>query len=138
MARTTSTAVGKIIEVDSNTWTDLTPFIDTANELVTEVCAGVLDENGEPYYTDTRLELIERWLAAHFYAIADPRAGQEKAGPVSIEYQYKVDLNLNVTTYGQQAMILDSKGGLARLNQQVADGRLRSGPSVTWLGTEGE
>lgn len=137
MTRTTDSAVQGIIDVDTDTYPALTQFIDTANELVTEVCASVLDDDGNVYYSDTRLELIERWLAAHFYAVADPRAAMEKAGPVSQSLQHKVDLNLAVTTYGQQAMLLDTKGGLAALNGQATDGIQRSA-GVVWLGTESE
>lgn len=123
--RTTPTAVGKIIELDP-TITDITPFIDIASELVTEICvpAG---------YTDSRLEMIERWLAAHFYAIRDPRYASEKAGSVGASYQHEVGLNLAVTTYGQQAMILDTKGGLANLNKSTELGRARK-VSITHLG----
>lgn len=131
MARTDATNVKAIIEVDSTiivTDADLTPFITTANELVTELCTGT--QGPKTAYSATRLELIERWLAAHFYAIRDPRAKSEKAGSVSVNYQEKVDLNLSVTTYGQQAMMLDTNGALSRLN----DGK-GIAVSVLWLGT---
>jgi len=54
----------------------------------------------------------------------------EKAGSVGVNYQEKVDLNLSVTTYGQQAMMLDTNGGLRSLDKgkpyQV---------QVLWLGS---
>lgn len=132
MARTTATNIKKIIEVDTTIVpadADFIPFIDTANEIVTEMCTGT---NGPATkYTDTRLELIERWLAAHFYAIRDPRAKSEKAGSVGINYQGKVDLNLSVTTYGQQAMMIDTHGGLSKLNSGKSPAA-----AVLWLGTE--
>jgi len=131
MARTTATNVKKIIEVDTSiiaTDADLDPFIDTANELVTELCTG---SNGPKLaYSATRLELIERWLTAHFYAIRDPRAKSEKAGSVGVTYQEKVDLNFSVTTYGQQAILLDTNGALARLNKGKG-----VGISILWLGS---
>ena len=125
MARTTPELVAGIIEVD--TAIDLSPFILPANELVTELCvpAG---------YSDERLELIERWLSAHFYAIRDPRPVTERAGSVWFTAQSKVDLFLSVTHYGQQAMMLDTAGGLANLNKQ----KTRRSLSVHWLGTEEE
>jgi hypothetical protein len=122
--RTTAQLVAGIIEVDSNI--DLTPFIETASELVTEVCAIAS-------YSVTRLELIERWLSAHFYAIRDPRTTQEKAGSVGENFESKVDLNLALTRYGQQAMMLDTAGGLLALSS-AAPARSRT-PSVVWLGT---
>jgi hypothetical protein len=122
--RTTDEAVQGIIETNSNI--SLTPFIETANALVTEVCAD--------YYDDTRLELIERWLAAHFYAIRDPRRLQDRAAVVSKQIESRVDLGFDVTRYGQMAMRLDTNGGLATLNEQAkSGGKITTG--VTWLGT---
>ena len=130
MARTNATNVKAIIEVDSTiivSDSDLDPFINTANELVTELCTG---SNGpSTAYTSTRLELIERWLAAHFYAVRDPRVKSERAGAVGVNYQEKVDLNLSLTPYGQQAMMLDTNGALTRLNKGKG-----VGISILWLG----
>ena len=133
MPRTTQENVATVIDIMDGV--DITAYILTANELVTEVCASVTDDDGVAYYSDDRLELIERWLAAHFYAVNDPRAAMEKAGPVSQTLQYKVDLNLANTMYGQQAMVLDTQGGLAQLSKQAEDGKKRSA-GVFWLGSE--
>lgn len=127
MARTTSVLVAGIIEVDTTIALD--PFIFPANELVTEICVGV-------GYSDERLELIERYLAAHFYTLRDPRALNEKAGSVAATYQSKVDLNLATSHYGQHAMLLDTKGGLARLNAEMSKPRTQRTGSVTWVGTK--
>jgi hypothetical protein len=124
--RTTSAAVAGIIEVDSTI--SLTPFIEIANELVTECCDGA-------GYTDARLELIERWLAAHFYSVRDQRASSETAGRVSESKQTKVDLGFNVTVHGQQALRLDTAGGLAALDKRTLAGR-KASVGVTWLGTD--
>ena len=132
MARTNATNVKAIIEVDSSiivSDSDLDPFINVANELVTEMCTGA---NGpDTDYSVTRLEYIERWLSAHFYAIRDPRAKSEKAGSVGVSYDTKVGMNLSLTTYGQQAMMLDTNGGLARLDKGKG-----VNVGVTWLGKE--
>lgn len=125
MPRTTPVQVSSVIETDGGI--DLAPFISTANELVTECC-------GDVGYTETRLELIERWLTAHFYAIRDPRAQSEKAGSVAASYAMKVDMHLQATQYGQQALTLDTNGGLAALNQRALKGKLAQA-SVKWLGT---
>lgn len=126
MARTTYTAVAEIIEVDATISTDLVPFIEAANHLVTKVCTNT-------GYDATDLELIERWLAAHFYAIRDPRYLVERAGSVLAEYQNKVDLGLDVTTYGQQAMRLAYFGELGKLNEKMKNGKIQP-ISVGWLG----
>ena len=140
--RTTVTAVQEIIETDETVLT-VAPFIETANALVTEVCATILQTDGvTPYYDSTRLELIERWLAAHFYAIRDPRRVSESVGSVREVFQFRLGLHLDVTTYGQQAMLLDTQGGLARLSASMKAGgkngagsRLISQVGVIWMGT---
>jgi len=108
--------VEEIIEIDDDY--NLDAFILTANELVTEMCTGTKGPQAPNEYSDARLELIERWLTAHFYHILDQRIKTEAAGSVRGEYQHKVDLNLAVTTYGQQAMMLDTNGALFDLSNR--------------------
>lgn len=126
MSRTTAALVRGII--DAPTTDDLDPFIAIANELVTEKCADV-----ESYGT-ARLELIERWLSAHFYTVYSPRTTQEKAGSVGETYQSKVDLGLNSSHYGQTAMRLDTNGGLAALDASTKKGGKKT-VGVTYVGT---
>lgn len=126
MARTTAENVALIVEVDADI--SLTPFIDMANELVTECCA-------DAGYTATRLELIERWLSAHFYVIRDPRASSESAG-VSISYANpNVGMAIHGTKEGQQALLLDTAGGLTALSKSSESGRGRT-VGVTWMGSD--
>ena len=136
MSRTTRTLISGIIELDLEIIPDdaaMLPFITMANELVTEACV----TNGPTTaYDGTRLELIERSLAAHFYTNRDPRSVDEKAGSVGNRYQSKVDLGFDTSHYGQSAMRLDTNGGLAKLNNDMKKGR--SSVGVVWLGTEVE
>ena len=70
--RTTFDAVALIAEVDTDVSADLAPFIETANYLVTQLCASatkLVNEVETPFYDDVALELIERWLSAHFYHV---------------------------------------------------------------------
>lgn len=127
MARTTPELVGGIIEVDASI--GLAPFIETASALVDDIAKA----DDEATLTDARLELIERWLSAHFYAVRDPRAFRERADRIELTYQSKVDLNLSVTHYGQQAMILDTTGWL-----RAASDNKRRTVSATWLGDEND
>ena len=122
--RTTPPLVAEIIEVDEDI--SLDPFITTASALVDDVASA--DTNGD--LTSDRLELIERWLSAHFYAMRDPRFVFERAGPVSATYQSKIDLNLALTHYGQQAMVLDTTGALRALSSGKRAAR------ASWLGTD--
>jgi hypothetical protein len=124
--RTTAEAVGGIIEVAATI--SLIPFIEVANALVTEHCS--TDD-----YDATRLELIERWLSAHFVAQRDVRISREKAGPVDLSYESVVALGFDNTRYGQMAMRLDSAGGLSALNEQAKQGaKITAG--ISWLGTD--
>jgi len=132
MSRTTPALLKTVIEVDEQSFSDanLEVFITVANELVTEFCA-------EAGFTDVRLELIERYLACHFYAIRDPRASSESAG-VSVSYlNPSVGMYFEGTTFGQQALLLDTSGALAALSKSTKDGG-KGTVGVTWLGTEAE
>jgi len=131
--RTTADAVRAIIQTIKSV--DLDPYIDAANELVSERCTGIfpgtldtLNKQDLPSYVPApggfqysayRLELIERWLSAHFYAVMDPRSVMEGAGSVKQELQGKVDLGLRSSLYGQQAMRLDTQGALAILDNSM-------------------
>lgn len=126
MARTTATEVGELVEVDSSI--SLTPFINAANELVTELCT---DSN----YTDVRLTMIESWLAAHFYLMRDQAVASEKAGSVSVNYQYKIGMQLAQTKQGQMAMQLDTAGNLASASKRMEDGEGGS-VSIGWMGED--
>ncbi len=135
MARTTPFGVVGIIDVDATI--DLTPFIDIANELVTELCTG--DLGPDPGYSTVRLELIERWLAAHFYTNRDPRPVNEKAGPVGEAFQSEVDLGFDTSHYGQTAIRLDTNGELAKLNRKtkkLEKAGTTQRASLLWIGTE--
>ncbi len=123
--RTTSAAVLGIL-TPADATISLTPFIEVANSVVNDVCLN----SG---YDATKLELIERWLAAHFFRIRDKAEGSEQAGSVLRSFQFKLGLNLAVTMYGQQAMVVDFKGNLAALSKRMELGI--AVPSVTWLGT---
>jgi len=126
MARVTSADVEELIDVDSSI--SLTPFINIANELVTELCT-------DSDYTDARLALIEALLAAHFYLMRDQAVDTEKAGSVSVKYQYKIGLMLQQTKQGQTAMLLDTAGNLAALSKRTEDGESAS-ISISWLGED--
>lgn len=132
--RTTDEAVRGIIDLDDDF--DTTPHIEAASSIVDSTC--ILKSS----YSDAQLELIERWLSAHFCAIQDPRATYDQTGAIMSSYESKVDLGLSLTRYGQQAMIIDTDGNLAALaNAQkkvstvlAVSKRTR----FTWLGTASE
>lgn len=138
--RTNEDLVGEVIEVNAAISVD--PFILAASSLVDVIAQAIADDpdsypesSTEGMTWEERLELIETWLAAHFYAVRDPRRTQEGVGSVQEQFQSKVDLGLNVTHYGQQAMLLDTTGTLrAMATGSVAATARRAG--VYWVGTE--
>lgn len=75
MARTTSALVIGIMGDDygpreNGVSPDLTPYIDTANALISRVNTCALTKNIT--LSTTELELLERWMAAHYYTKSDP------------------------------------------------------------------
>ncbi len=125
--RTVATAVEAILgdHYDGENSPSLTPFIDTANVVVDEVvtCAATRGTA----VSSTALELIERWLAAHFYAISDPIAKEKETGDAGAIFQGETEMGFDSTTYGQQAQALDPSGCLSSMSR----GRRAS---VGWLG----
>lgn len=114
--RTTPAAVRKICEVDDD-FDDaaLDPYLEAANSLVTDIVLPAYD----PPATPAKLELVERWLSAHFYSVRDPVSISEWISSLRTFYEYKVDLHLNLTRYGQQAILLDTSGSLAAFNNRL-------------------
>ncbi len=93
----------------------LTPFIATASVLVDRIStAGLADT--------TLLELLERWLAAHYYAVSDPAYKQDQRDSSSGTYEGQTGYGLMSTRYGQQALALDTTGTLQKLAGKDAPG----------------
>ncbi len=111
--RVSDDMVKEIIDIDENI-TNILPFIMTASNLVDRI------EKKDSTIDAGTLRLIEQWLSAHFVAISDMRSDNEKAGSVGQKFQYKLGLNLQVTMYGQQALIIDPTGLLKTLNSNDA------------------
>jgi hypothetical protein len=122
MPRTNADLVRGILKIKTSI--DITPFISDASDLIDEVVATQVKSDGlTPYHTGARLTRIETWLAAHFVAVAYRRRIQEGVSGVQSTYEGKVDLNLDVTEYGQQAKILDTSGALAKYNNAITDAK---------------
>jgi hypothetical protein len=127
--RTTASAIRGIVEVDAEFIdASLVPFIESASAIVDDVLA---DQD----LSDLRLELIERWLAAHFYVLRDPRRKSETVGPITQTLEMgKTGLHLQATQYGQTAMLLDSTGSLAQYNANLETPAHRLTVGVRYLG----
>src|SRR5712664_1974675 len=64
---------------------------------------------------------IERYLAAHYAALADNslRTTRERVGELQVEYSHTnmINIGLEYTRYGQAAMSLDKTGTLRRYSK---------------------
>lgn len=129
MSRTSSGDVEAILGGHYGGSTDLDAFILTAASLVGKCSAA--DTGGVHSASD--LELIERWLAAHFYAHSDQLTQTRSTGKASATFQGQTAMVFNSTQYGQTALALDTTGYLAKLQQQAMTGPKKAGG--VWLGT---
>jgi hypothetical protein len=122
MARTTDADVRAIID-DTSTISTTIP-IRTANVMVNWIAstcdaAGVLNAD--------QLTEIETWLAAHYYAIADPQYIAKATDGASATFQGQTGMRLSSTFWGQQAISLDVTGCLASRDKGSSVG-------LAWLG----
>ena len=101
----------ELIEILDTDLEDTTPFITTANLLVT----AKLSSEG---LDDDILKEIEKYLAAHFASLKDPRVAQEKIGDVAVTYEGKTGLGLDGTKYGQTVKMLDTTGILSSMGKK--------------------
>lgn len=129
MARTSPVLVKKILEEHYNGKSSLDPFIQTAGSLVDKVST---NDTGS-LLSSSDLELIERWLAAHFYWHSDQILRSEADGRASGAYQGRTEMIFLSSHYGQTALALDVTGYLAYLQRQAQEGRKRA--TAVWGGT---
>jgi len=123
--RTSDLAVRSILSGHYDGTASLKPFIDTATILVDRIESG--DSAG--VMTDAALEMVERYLGAHFYAHADQITQTRSTGGASGQFQGRTDLGFDSTQYGQTAKRLDATGLLVLLDQPQ-----RPKASCAWLG----
>jgi hypothetical protein len=106
MAYTEASDLKILLNDDTITDSVLETYIEVANEIVTDLLVG---EN----LGSTRLELIERYYAAHLYAFTRQTiATDEKIGEVSVKFAGKYGQGLDATSYGQIVQDLDTTGKL--------------------------
>ena len=132
--RTTEVAVKQILarNYDEDKQTEIYPFISAASVIVDRVitCAAAKSIT----LTTTETELIERWLAAHFYCAGpDLLYSSKSTAGASASFQGQTGMHLDSTSYGQMAKTLDYSGCLTEIDkrqEQTAGGRA----SGFWLG----
>ena len=121
--RTTAAAVTLLLR--KTPAKDLASFIETASSVVDDLAAIATT------LTAAKLEQIERYLTAHVYEISVPDVNSESVKGVSRKFRGKTDLGLNLTHFGQMAMIIDTTGTLRKMSRRGA-----VTPSADWLGYE--
>ena len=124
MSRTSDGNVGKIIDIASGDTLD--GEIATATLLVDDIASC------DSSVSAARLEIIERWLAAHYYAVRKGKYESKKTQDASAKFQGKTGMRIDSTFWGQQAISLDPTGCLLR--QSKGKNRIQ----LHWLGTEAD
>lgn len=120
--RTSLDAVEAILGPNMAEGTDLQPFIDTATAIVDGV-----EECADGGLSETKLELIERWLSAHCYAQMDQTKASKGTEGASASYHGQTGMFLRGTKYGQMALTLDSTGCLSSLTDPDTNTRVTAG-----------
>ena len=113
---------------------DLTMSIISAHSLVwNAIVANGCGDN----YPESKLALIEAWLAAHFHQVQTGIVTSESAGGASQSLSMVQEAHLMNTLFGQQAMLLDTNGCLAMLMAELEEaksGKKRKRVGLYWLG----
>ena len=128
--RTSEAAVKLILLQDYETdlspsSVSLVPFIDTASAVVdrVEACAVAKDKT----LTAAELELIERWLSAHFYVQSDQTYASKSSAGASASFHGQTGMHLESSRYGQTALNVDFSGCLTAIGK-------RQTARMAWLG----
>jgi hypothetical protein len=133
MARTTPGAVQGILGANWDGKTDLGQFITPANIVVNQVQKYALI--GLICYTHTpaELELIERWLAAHFYCQNDPLYMSSSVLGASGGFQRaSATEDFGSTDYGKSACRMDVSGKLTAIGKRQIAGGFHVGRHHGW------
>src|SRR3954470_15912665 len=101
MSRTTPSLVKGILlrDYDTRRNSDLQPFIDSASMIIDRVKVVSAQEGYS--LTDSELELLERWVAAHGYCMSDQPFAAKKTLSATATMHGKTGMRLEATKYGQ-------------------------------------
>lgn len=113
MVRAVDTEVQKLI---GDTSMDVDLFITQASLLVDEELATL-----SPVQSDSRLALIETYLAAHFAVLVKERGAiaSDEIEDAKERYHNVYAAGLKSTRFGQQAISMDKSGTLAKLSDMA-------------------
>lgn len=135
MARTTPEAVKTVLMADYGPLPDgtlpeeaIVAAIEEANILTTRLRLLAIQYKEITLATGSdTLEMVERLLAAHVYAMSDQPYASKSTGGASATFQGQTGLGLKGTKYGQRAMLVDYTRVLAALDE----GKIAT---TSWLG----
>lgn len=129
MARTTVGAVKAVLaaghDYDERRQPSLLPYVDIASSVVDDVvaCAAA---RGSPL-SAVKQELVERWLAAHYYKSSDQQYASKNTAGAGASFSGQTGKGIEGTKYGLAALDADPSGCLfEQAGHQVALG--------LWLG----
>lgn len=130
MPRTTEAAVKALMLPgrDYNLMTNpsLLGFIDTASSMIDDaVELAALDS---VVYSDRKLELLERWVAAWAHCMSSQQLASSSSLSASGSRTGQTAMGLEANFYGQTALRLDANGYLEQLDKGVET------VSIEWLG----
>jgi len=130
--RTNANAVKALLlpgrDYDSEQAPSLNPFIETASAMVDDVVS-CMAAKGATAYPAKRLELIERWLAAHYFKVSDKGYSSRSTEGASGNFDGQTAMYLESSLYGQTALRLDPSGCL-----DAAGGKELKIAGGGWLG----
>ena len=128
-ARTTIASVRGVLNRDYDGSANLQPYIDTATLVIDR--AKELATAEDVTLSSAVLEMMERWLAAHFYCQSDKPYQSRNTKGASASFAGKTGMYFESTLYGQTAMRIDPSGSL-----QSIGGKERKILTAAWLGEE--
>ena len=96
--RVTEEEVGSVIDWDC-TNIDLKPFITVANVIADKVSSCASDKGLS--LTSAQLKEIERYLAAHLYALRDAQYQSKSTERASATFQGQTGMGLDLTWWGK-------------------------------------
>lgn len=130
--RTSADAVKGVLldNYDTEKAYSLDPFIATANVLTNRVAA----KDTKAILAAADLEMIERYLSAHFYQHGDQGFAEREEGKARAKFHGQTGKGLESTQYGQTAINLDATGELAAIQAEMVSGKSRKA-KVLWAGT---
>ncbi len=117
-------------DYDERRCPSLKPFVDTANMLITEVIACAA-RKGKTLST-AQAEMLERWMACHYYVQLDQNLSSQSTGGASGQYQGSTaQPGVLGSKYGQSALSIDFTGCLKAVSTGARVGFGYLGKSVT-------